>query len=181
MKKICAVIGVESKKSLNFFALECFLQKWQEKEDILCNIIMLKNNTLEYCDECGHCVIHKRCYKENNDLLKKYIDEIERSDILIISTPVYANNLSARLLNFVNRSRYLAETQQLSKKSGIILITTNATGADFVKWYLSSLFNVLGINLINTITLYDSEILDQNILEKKISETINEVVNSRYQ
>ena len=49
-----AVIGVESKKSLNFFALECFLQKWQEKEDILCNIIMLKNNTLEYCDECGH-------------------------------------------------------------------------------------------------------------------------------
>lgn len=84
-------------------------------------------------------------------------------------------------MNFVNRSRYLAETQQLSKKSGIILITTNATGADFVKWYLSSLFNVLGINLINTITLYDSEILDQNILEKKISETINEVVNSRYQ
>ena len=48
-------------------------------------------------------------------------------------------------------------------------------------YYFLSLFNVLGINLINTITLYDSEILDQNILEKKISETINEVVNSRYQ
>jgi len=80
---------------------------------------------MEYCAECWHCVESGKC-SLNDDFTQKLVPKILDASALVIGTPVFFNNVSAVVKNFIDRTWCLKK--QLKDKIGGIIVVGRAYG-----------------------------------------------------
>lgn len=113
-------------------------------------------------------------------IMKKYI---EKSDIIIIGTPVYLKSVSSQTKLFLDRIAYWSHLFKLSNKLGIILVTSSSNGFNETISYLNNSLISFGILIVNTISIdtkssyltlrkeveYTKSISDKYIFEDKVN------------
>ena len=105
------------------------LKKISDKLDILsfnCEIINLKDYNIEFCKGCEVCILKGNCLIKDD--LKTLFNKIRQADGIIIGTPVYVNNMSGLLKNFLDRTCMWFHRSEVALKPVILVATTGGSG-----------------------------------------------------
>ena len=156
MKKILGICGSPRTRGNSEWALESILEKcssFAETEQIN---IATKN--VLFCDGCLICENDLPC--PYNDDMIKINNSLLSADIIIISTPVYFDNVPAKLKNVFDRSNSICNRLK-GKKAFVVTFGQ----ADESSWqnaiqYLKTYFDIIGVELIDAFSFLAREIDD---------------------
>lgn len=120
-----------------------------------CNIIETDGSGNEF-------VSGKTLY--NDDMLfleKKFLE----SDFIILSSPVYAHQVSSYMKKLIDRLAYWLHLYRLAGKFGYIISISSNNGNEFVNKYLRSMMEYWGILVVGEASIETTKIDSDRILE----------------
>jgi multimeric flavodoxin WrbA len=105
-------------------------------------VIELAKCDIKFCIGCNHCLGHKDCSITDDDL-SGIVEKMKEADGIILASPNYCSNVTARMKNFMDRTRFLhmVENQLKGKVGGVIATTglSNCGGEEAVaamqRWF----------------------------------------------
>jgi multimeric flavodoxin WrbA len=144
MKKITALIGSPHLLSSNTLSLtQGFLQIVQTIEpSIETEIISLGAQQVGFCKGCWHCTRMGSCaLKDDLPLIQQKLLE---SDMIILGSPVYVEQVSAQMKAFIDRIFIWLHTLRLIGKPSLTVVTTAGSGIQATENYLNNVLYLLG-------------------------------------
>lgn len=108
-------------------------------------------NSLNNCRGCKKCFNTGKCIFENIDQINEIKNQILESELIILSTPIFIDNISGNLKTLFDRLSYWFHTMPLKGKSCIIIISTYRSGVNEVSKYLYKICNFLGLEVVGII------------------------------
>ena len=102
--------------------------------DIGVEIINLFNYHIKSCIGCEQCVIKGGCVLE--DQVTYIMEKIKSSDGLILTSPVYMENVSGKLKTFVDRTCKWFHRPEIYGKPVLVISTTKGSGLKSTLRYL---------------------------------------------
>ena len=105
------------------------------------------------CIGCFNCIMEgeEKCPHYNK--IKPIIEKIEESDAIIISSPVYAMNVSGILKNFLDHTAYLYHRPKFFTKKALVVVTTAGAGHKKVANYIDETLRHWGVNKVYKIAI----------------------------
>ncbi len=97
-----------------------------ESEGIEYEIINLHDYRIDYCKGCETCIWEDYC--PIDDDVDRINEKLIRANGIILSTPVYMENISGILKTFIDRNCKWYHRSDLLKKPILCLATTNGSG-----------------------------------------------------
>lgn len=176
MVRMCVIVGTNSEQSLCVKAVNGVIKEMETKYKITKTFIQITEGLIRNCTGCKFCFKTKLCSIDKLDIMGKFRLIMKNSDIIIWASPVYSNNISGSMKNFIDRIRTYAYTMELEHKKGIIISTTSFSGNQNVNKYLNKIMFKCGVNIIGTYSIYDNEILNKNMFSLKTSEIANDIL-----
>ena len=67
------------------------------------NKVLLREYALEPCSSCGYCIENRNCCIQD-DMTVTLVPRLIDSDVIILASPVYFNNVSAQAKAFIDRT-----------------------------------------------------------------------------
>ena len=134
MKKVTAFIGTQSKKA-TYQAVQEFEKNLKQCGEIDFEYVFLSDYHLEFCRGCKLCFNKGEEYcplKDDRDVL---LEKIAHSDGIILATPNYAFQVSARMKNFLDRLAFIDHRPRFfGKTCTAIVIQGFYGGGDILKY-----------------------------------------------
>lgn len=96
------------------------LSDLSNKNDVL---VSLKNTDIKYCLGCGKCLQNLEKYCILNDNMIDFYHKIAMADKIIIASPIYFNQITGILKNFIDRLNPYSSHPELLKDKDVFLIT----------------------------------------------------------
>ncbi|MGL5675649.1 MAG: flavodoxin family protein, partial [Cellulosilyticaceae bacterium] len=135
--KIAILIGSPRKKDSYKVCQEIASQLLHKNPTIEFDYIFLNKHVIEDCKGCGLCFqkseLNCPC---KNDELNAIKARLFSCDGFIISSPVYAYQVTAQLKRFIDRMSYQFHRQEMVAKPALIVVTTDGGGSKQVYKYL---------------------------------------------
>lgn len=138
-------------------------------------LILLKDKTIKLCKGCLTCYTKPGCTIKDD--MQAILPKILESDILVLGTPNYYENVSGLMKNFMDRCHSFYE-HELIKNKKIILVYVGGGGKDGTKKHLDQAFYGFVKHLkLDLAGSYSFEALEWNELSKKdISKEIAKII-----
>lgn len=184
LKKIVTVVG---SRQINGRPIK-IAQNLKESSESLDNLKVDNQiiTPLEYnilpSTGCKNCFKNNFCPTENNifDKTKFVKDQILKSDLLIIISPVYSHNVSGDIKNLIDRISYWAHIFRLAGKPIILIASAESNGANFVLDYLNKVFTAMGGIIIkqSSFLTIDHANFQSNI--QNITETVMTILSKKF-
>jgi len=116
--------------------------------------LQLSESHILDCKGCGIC-FHKcellcPCKEDETGLIK---EKMKKADAVIISSPVYAYQVTGQMKKFIDRLSYLFHRQELCGKPVIIVITTDGGGSKQVYKYLKMVVSGWAMDLVGDVQI----------------------------
>lgn len=169
--KITGISG-SPREGNSLWLLQKFLEV-VEDEGHEVHLVKLKDMNLNFCDGCLICEEIRSCNQKDD--MEIIYNILKDSDVIVLATPVYFNNITGLLKNFIDRLNPLCE--DLSGKSLIAIVVGQLSGEDgtssrkVVIDYIKNISEILGINFLGELEIIARDRYDaQNDLA--IRETI---------
>lgn len=115
-----------SKRKMNTYGLILGVQKILRDNDINVEIINLFDYDIKLCIGCETCLIKGKCVF--NDDVAVIMDKIKMSDGIILTSPVYMENVSGMLKIFLDRTCTWFHRPELCGKPIMVISTTKGSG-----------------------------------------------------
>lgn len=125
-----------------------FLEELGKRVVIEARHMSLFREKLELCLGCGACVVQGEEKCPGKEGLLRIHSMMRESDAVIITTPVYALQVTALVKNFIERSSYVMHRPCYFGKWFMPLSTQYVGGDKDVEKYLSSVMRFWGFNVI---------------------------------
>ena len=106
--RVLALFGSPHRKGMSGTLHEELIRPLAEKAAI--KRVFTYELSIEPCDDCGGCRSESRCIKD--DMMGPLYDELEESDILTISSPLYFTSLPGPLKTFIDRCQVIWEKRK---------------------------------------------------------------------
>ena len=157
-----------------------YLEKYTNKElDVYyANLI---NHNVAYCNGSLEPFITGKTQEDDDMLILE--KEILRSDLIIIASPVYANNVSGSIKNFIDRIAHWTHLFRLVGKYGVVFSVTSNSGGNDVADYLENILSSMGVSVICkdifVTSLVNREVID-NILQVDVKFSVQEISDNKY-
>ncbi|MEG1311708.1 MAG: flavodoxin family protein [Romboutsia sp.] len=181
--KLCAIIGSNSIKSNTYIFTKNVVNELEKSiENLEVTYINLKDYNIEPCKNCLYCKRNTSCIIDTKDNMNYIREVLIGSDIIIFASPVYVNNISGTMKNFIDRMHSWTHIMRLAGKYGIVLATASQGGVSFVKDYLNTVFTYLGVDIIGGYHYYtDIKEEEENfVIEKIVNETIDKTSKDKF-
>ncbi|MCI8655733.1 MAG: flavodoxin family protein [Clostridia bacterium] len=130
-------INASSRKHNSFKIIEDI----KRAEDI---VISLSDLDINFCLGCNVCIRTNKCCI-NDEMTNKVYDLLLKSDEIIIVNPIYMDNITGLLKNFLDRFNALSNINFLKNQKVYLILTGQQTEAD-------------NIEVINSINAYFEDI-----------------------
>jgi len=134
MKKVTAIMGTQTRKH-TYEAVQEFEKNLKQYGEIDFEYVFLSDYQLEYCRGCKVCFDKGEEYcplKDDRDLL---LEKMENSDGIVLATPNYAFQLSARLKNLLDRTAFIDHRPRFFGKTCTAIVTQGiGKGNDILKY-----------------------------------------------
>lgn len=176
MVKVCIIAGTNSEQSLCVKAVNGVINEIETTYKISKKFFQIIDYLVMDCTGCKLCFKTRKCPLDQLDAMNKIKNTMKSSDIIIWASPVYSNNVSGSMKNFIDRIRTYIYTMELEHKKGIIISTTSFSGSENVNKYLAKIMFKCGINVVGVYTILDNEILNKNLFLSKISEIVDNIL-----
>lgn len=116
-------------------------------------VSLSKSNIVE-CKGCSVC-FHKGeqlcpCKEDDIPSIK---EKMKKADAIILSSPVYAYQVTGQMKTFIDRLSYFFHRQELCGKPVIIVVTTEGGGSKQVYQYLKMMVSGWAMDLIGNIQI----------------------------
>lgn len=167
MVKVFIFNGSLNRNSTTDYLIKNFLNKLKQNSDIELSTYYLKNKEISNCIGCSRCFQNKECVLDDKDCFDKVRAEMLDSDIIIIGTPIYANNVTGYCKTFIDRISSWCHIFKLIGKREVIITTTSNSGLDEVNNYLYKVMSYLG--------LADIEVISHQLNKDNINRTLDEI------
>lgn len=167
MTKIFIFNGSLNTNSITDFLINNFLNKLKQNNKIDFSTYYLKNKPIKNCIGCTNCFQTKKCPLDEMDSFNDIKKEMLEADVVIIGTPVYANNVTGYCKTFIDRISSWCHIFKLLGKRGIIFTTTSNSGLNEVNNYLYKIMSYLG--------LADIEVISHQLNKDNINRTLDEI------
>ncbi len=130
--------------------------------------IHMKDLEIGFCKSCFRCFMEgeETCYQ--NDKINIYKEMLLNADGIILSSPVYAMNISGAMKNFIDSLTFLFHRPELFHKKGMAVVTTMGSHGKKNANYLKKVLSAFGVkdSLELNITLFGRSISNEKILKK---------------
>jgi multimeric flavodoxin WrbA len=115
--------------------------------------IHLMKENIPICTGCCNCIMEgeERC--PHFDKINPIIEKIRKADAIIITSPVYAMNVSGLLKNFIDHTAYIYHRPEFFTKKGLVVVTTAGAGKKGVVKYIDETLRHWGVNKVYKISL----------------------------
>lgn len=147
MLKILIIHGSPHKGQTYKATME-FLEELGNRIEVEVKHIFLFQEQLELCRGCGICVVSDENRCPNKDDIQMIHTLMQDSDAIIITTPVYAMQVSALVKNFLERSAYIIHRPSFFGKWFMSISTQAFSGDKDVAKYLANVMHFWGFNII---------------------------------
>jgi multimeric flavodoxin WrbA len=145
MKKVTAFIGTESRKA-TYQAVQEFEKNLKHYGEIEFEYVFLSDYHLEFCQGCKQCFIKGEEYCPAKDDRNILLEKIEHSDGIILATPNYAFQVTARMKNFIDRLAFIYHRPRFFGKSCTAIVAQGFLGGGAIVKYLCSAGENLGFH-----------------------------------
>ena len=150
--KVLAIMGTPRKK--NTYKMIQIFEEGLKKNgvgNLDFEYLFLEELDIGFCQSCFSCY-HKgeeTCPKAEKtlDVLKK----ITKAEGLIFASPVYADNLTALMKNFIDHFAFMHHRPRLFDKKAIIFSTTHETGTEYTMQFLKQTARRWGCEVVDTV------------------------------
>ncbi|MFX1531850.1 MAG: flavodoxin family protein [Promethearchaeota archaeon] len=175
MLKILTIHGSPHKGKTYEITME-FLKELQNRIEIEVIHTFLFQEHLELCQGCGNCIVfgEERC--PNKDGLLQIHAMMQSADAVIITTPVYALQVSALVKNLLERSAYIMHRPCYFGKWFMSISTQAYSGDKDVAKYLASVMQFCGFNIIPGLRLTVAPGNETEAQKEMIKKKINAAV-----
>ncbi len=138
-------------------------------------LILLKDKNIKFCKGCLTCYTKPGCTIKDD--MESILSKILESDVLVLGTPNYYENVSGLMKNFIDRCHPFYE-HELIKNKKVILVYVGGGEKKGTKERLDLAFYGFIKHLkLDFVGSYSFEALEWNDLSKKnISKEINKIV-----
>jgi len=189
VKKVIALHA--SKRKMNTYKLLLQIKQELARDDVEVEILSLYDFNIQDCLGCEKCIIHDDCV--HHDDVEILMNKMMSADGIIISSPVYLQQVSGKLKNFIDRTCKWYHRPVLYAKPVLCVATTKGSGLKSTLSYLQSVAVQWGampagsigrtIRNINS-PVAQKELLDFNKLlqdPKSYRPTLNNLINFEVQ
>ncbi|MCX7823577.1 MAG: flavodoxin family protein [Syntrophobacterales bacterium] len=106
-----AINGSHRKGKNTAILLRTILEELSKK-GVETRLFELVDLRIEYCRACNRCLSEPKCSIEDDDMAM-LAEEMLRSDVIIIGSPVYNANVTSKLKTFIDRTRWMHMKREL--------------------------------------------------------------------
>ena len=115
-------------------------------EDAEFEEIQLMKAKLPMCNGCFKCIMEGEDNCPHKEIVQAIIEKIKLADGLIITSPVYAMNVTGLLKNFFDHTAYLYHRPEFFDKKALIVVSTAGAGQKDVAKYIDESLRHWGFN-----------------------------------
>ena len=121
-------------------------------EDAEFEEIQLMKEKIPLCNGCFKCIMEGEENCPHYETINSIIEKIRWADGLIITSPVYAMNVTGLLKNFFDHTAYIYHRPQFFDKKALVIVSTAGAGQKKVAGYIDETLRHWGFNRIYKIT-----------------------------
>ena len=121
---------------MNTYRLLVQIQQELAQNEVEVEILSLYDFNLEDCLGCEKCILQGDCVR--SDDMELLLEKMEAADGIILSSPVYLQQVSGKLKNFIDRTCEWYHRPVLYGKPVICVATTKGSGLKSTLSYLRS-------------------------------------------
>ncbi|MBQ9160104.1 MAG: NAD(P)H-dependent oxidoreductase [Methanobrevibacter sp.] len=110
--------------------------------------IHLMGVNIPLCTGCTRCVMEGEENCPHFDKVNPLVEKIKQCDGLIITSPVYAMNVSGLLKNFFDHTAYIFHRQDYFTKKALVIVSTAGAGQKKVANYIDESLRHWGFNKV---------------------------------
>ncbi len=169
--KILFISGSPRNGNTNFVLSEIYKSVETDHKEL----IFLKDKDIKFCKGCLACHLKPKCTIKDNmdDILTKMIN----SDIFIIGTPNYFDNVSGLMKNFIDRCHPLYKKALVRNKKTILIFVGGGETKGTKKHLNLSFFGFIEYLKLELLSSYSFQALNLKDLSKKdILKDISKIV-----
>lgn len=115
--------------------------------------IHLMKEKIPMCNGCFKCFMEGEDRCPHFDKVNPIIEKIRWTDGIIITSPVYAMNVTALLKNFFDHTAYLYHRPEFFTKKALVVVTTAGAGNKDVAKYIDETLRHWGVNRVHKISM----------------------------
>lgn len=134
MKNVIALHA--SKRKMNTYKLLVQIKQELAQNDVEVEILSLYDFNIQDCLECEKCIIHDDCV--HHDDVEILMNKMMSADGIILSSPVYLQQVSGKLKSFIDRTCKWYHRPVLYGKPVLCVATTKGSGLKSTLSYLRS-------------------------------------------
>ena len=110
--------------------------------------IQLAKEKIPMCNGCFKCILEGEEKCPHFDKINSIIEKLNKADGIIITSPVYAMNITGLLKNFFDHTAYLYHRPEFFTKKALVIVTTAGAGHKKVASYMDETLRHWGVNKV---------------------------------
>ncbi|CUP12942.1 multimeric flavodoxin WrbA [Clostridium baratii] len=167
----CLIIHGSPRRKNTWDVLNIVKEQLNTIDDIQFDLIELKKEKLDICIGCFNCILKGEDKCPHFNKTKTFIDKINESDVIILTSPVYSMQVSGLMKNFIDHMSYNFHRPKLYNKKALVITTTAGAGHKESSKYLKKVLEFWGISKVYKIPVaYRAEYLTEK--NKKYIENV---------
>ena len=143
--------------------------------------IQLLKQKIPLCNGCHKCVLEGKEKCPHYDLVNPLVEKFHEADALIITSPVYAMNVTGLLKNFFDHTAYLYHRPEFFTKKALVVVTTAGAGHKKVAKYMDETLRHWGVNKVYKLNFAcgGKDSLDTKTIDKVAKQFKNDVESGK--
>ncbi len=114
--------------------------------------IQLMKENIPMCNGCFKCIMEGEEKCPHFDIVNPIIEKLKNADGLILTSPVYAMNVTGILKNFFDHTAYLYHRPEFFSLKVLVIVTTAGAGHKDVAKYMDETLRHWGVNKVYKIS-----------------------------
>lgn len=166
MKKVTAIIGSARKGGATYQAVEEFEHNLKRLGELEFEYVFLSDYQLEFCRGCKVCFDRgeEHCpLKDDRDVL---LGKVADADGIVLATPNYTFQVSARMKNLLDRLAYIFHRPRFFGKTCTAIVTQGMFGGKEIAKYLLTMASNLGFGVAKGSSISTLEPMTENQQKK---------------
>jgi multimeric flavodoxin WrbA len=147
---------------------------WAVVEQVKTNLngefdeIHLAKENIPMCVGCYNCILNGEKYCPHFDKINPIVERIKEADAIIMTSPVYAMNVTALLKNFLDHTAYLFHRPVCFTKKAMVIVTTAGAGHKKCAKYIDETLRHWGVNKVYkyAVACGGKDFLDKKAIDK---------------
>lgn len=160
----CLIINGSPHKGFTWKVVMHAKEKLQAMGDVAFEEVMLMDADIPLCKGCFSCFTNGEHTCPHAERISPIVNKILASDMLIITSPVYALHISGLLKNFFDHTAYLFHRPSMFEKKALVITSTAGGAAKKIAAYIRETLQHWGFNKVYTlpiITMGNTEMTDK--------------------